>query len=439
MSFVAFSAAIDDRSPAPAAATPISAYSFVLGKSEAGKPVALACQFANRHGLITGATGSGKTRSLVRLASEFNRMGVPVFAPDMKGDLATLIEAGIPAGVNAVRLEPGRNFRLSLRRLGGDLVARACGLTDAQRGALDTYLDVGCETPTAIVDHPQRFGLPASERALIRGLNRLDDSNFGSASFDIASLISHPAPVTVLSARDIAEQGATYAVTISYLLRDLYQRLPEVGDRALPVLAMFIDEAHMLFADAPAELVREIERMVRLIRSRGVSLWFVTQSPADLPDTILAQLQNRIQHSLRAVTPKDWRGVRAAINSMPAGNIVDPVKALGTLAPGKAMVSLVQLNGQPSDTVICSVSPAEWHPFERSAFPSDIVAELFTTPSRTPAERPAAAAVGKPHAAADRAFWAGVGRVVMVILKTAALVLGVGFLLLLRIAGTARR
>ena len=445
MSFVAFSAAIDHRGTGTRtmnAPTPVSAYSFVLGSTTAGKPVALACQFANRHGLITGATGSGKTRSLVRLASEFNRMGVPVLAPDMKGDLADLVAQAVPAGVNAVRLQPSQNFRLSLRRLGGDLVSRACNLTDAQRGALDDYLNVGCETPRAIVDHPHRFGLPASERALIRGLSRLEDRNFGAASFDIADLIGKPAPVTILHARDIAEQGATYAVVMTYILRDLYLRLPEVGDRALPVLALFIDEAHMLFADAPAELVREIERMVRLIRSRGVSLWFVTQSPADLPDTILAQLQNRIQHSLRAVTPRDWRSVRAAIDSMPAGKIVDPVKTLGALPPGKAMVSLVGLNGQPSDTVICSVAAPEWQPHE-TIDQADITATLDTfhnpRPKRVAVERPVAATVAKPHAAADRAFWAGMGRVVRVILKTAALVLGFGFLLLFHIAGTARR
>ena len=334
MSFVAFSAAIDDRATGTATAAHGRALSSItLGTGPRGSRVNMASKYANRHGLITGATGSGKTCSMLRFVSEFNRCGVPVFAPDMKGDLATLISASIPAGVPAVRLVPGVNFRLSLRRLGGDLTARALGLSDAQRGALESYLNAGCESPAAIKRYPHRFASTATERAMARGLDRLDSNNFGSASFDIADLIVKPSRVHVFHARDIAEEGATYAAFITFMLRDLYRRLPEVGDRALPVLAFFIDEAHMLFSGAPPELVAEIERMVRLIRSRGVSLWFVTQSPADLSDTILAQLQNRIQHSLRAVTPKDWRGVRAAVDTMPPGNFGDPVKLLGTLAP----------------------------------------------------------------------------------------------------------
>ena len=333
---------------------------------------------------------------------------------------------------------------MSLRELGGDLAARAMGLTDAQRGALDSYLDAGCHTPRQIMSHPVRYALPATERAMVRGLSRLASDNFGSNAFDVADLIASPAPVTVLHAREIAEQGATYATVITYLLRDLYRRLPEVGDRVLPVLAFFIDEAHMLFSGAPAELVSEIERMVRLIRSRGVSVWFVTQSPADLPGSILAQLQNRIQHSLRAVTPKDWRGVRAAVDTMPPGNFGDPVKLLGTLAPGKALVSLVGSTGQPGATELCTVAAPEWSPF--AAEQVDLA--VFHHPAALPAERPvaaavakaqAAAAVAKAHAAADRAFWAGVGRGAMLILMTAAVVLGVGFLVLFRIAGTARR
>ena len=290
--------------------------------------------------------------------------------------------------------------------------------------------------PAAIKRHPHRLAQAASERCLARALDRLDSSNFGSASFDIADLIVKPSRVHVLQARELAEQGATYAAFMTYLLRDLYQRLPEVGDRALPVLAFFVDEAHMLFTGAPVELVAELERMVRLIRSRGVSLWFVTQSPADLPDTILAQLQNRVQHSLRAVTPKDWRGVRAAIDTMPPGNFGDPVRLLGTLAPGKALVSLVGYNGIPQATELCTVDAPEWSPYAPS---STTDAAAFRCPVATPAERPAAATVGKSHTAADRALWAGVGRVVLVILKTAALVLGFGFLLLFSIAGTARR
>ena len=334
-----------------------------------------------------------------------------------------------------MRLVPGVNFRLSLRRLGGDLTARALGLSDAQRGALESYLNAGCESPAAIKRYPHRFASAATERAMARGLDRLDSNKFGSASFDIADLIVKPSRVHVFHARDIAEEGATYAAFITFMLRDFYRRLPEVGDRALPVLAFFIDEAHMLFSGAPPELVAEIERMVRLIRSRGVSLWFVTQSPADLPDTILAQLQNRIQHSLRAVTPKDWRGVRAAVDTMPPGNFGDPVKLLGTLAPGKALVSLVGSTGQPGATELCTVAAPEWSPF--AAEQVDLA--VFHRPAALPAERPVAAAVAKAHAAADRAFWAGVGRGAMLILKTAAIVLGVGFLVLFRIAGTARR
>ncbi|WP_131194552.1 helicase HerA-like domain-containing protein [Lichenihabitans psoromatis] len=379
---------------APSKADPVPftrSASLMLGLSQTHQPVTMAAKFANRHGLITGATGSGKTRSLVRLASEFNRLGVPVFAPDMKGDLAELIAASIPARVPAVRLVPGVNFRLSLRDLGGDLASRAMGLTDAQRGALDDYLDLGCETPAAIKARPTRLASAATERALFRGLGRLDNANFGPGGFDVASLIAKPAPVTILHARDIAEQGATYAVTLTYMLRELYTRLPERGDADLPVLAFFIDEAHMLFTGAPAELVSEIERMVRLIRSRGVSLWFVTQSPADLPDGILAQLQNRIQHSLRAVTPKDWRGVRAAIDTMPPGDFVDAVKTLGTLAPGRALVSLVGHSGQPGKTVLCTVASPDYMPAEPCTESVLTVMQSFVAPVAPP--RPVAVVV----------------------------------------------
>lgn len=363
--------------------------SLSLGTNDRRGPCNMAARYANRHGLITGATGSGKTWSLVRLASEFNRIGVPVFAPDMKGDLADIIARGIPNCVAARRLVPGVNFHLNMREVGGDLMARAMGLSDAQRGVLDTELAAGACTPFQVRALAVSTGVPAATmRPLLRGLDRLDARNFGPNGFDVADLIATPAPVTVLHARDIAEQGATYAATIAYMLRDLYTRLPEVGDRATPVLAFFVDEAHMLFNGAPADLVAEIERMVRLIRSRGVSLWFVTQSPADLPDGILAQLQNRVQHSLRAVTPKDWRGVRAAIDTMPPGDFLDPVATLGKLPPGQAMVSLVGRNGQPRATELCRVAAPDWCPAEM-AEPDAIGATLAqfvapTAPSPTP-------------------------------------------------------
>ena len=320
-----------------------------------GSNADLSLRYANRHGLITGATGAGKTSSMIRLASQFNAAGVPVFIPDMKGDVV-----GRVPGASA--LVPGSSFKLSLAHMGAELVARALNLTDAQQGTLEEQ--PLRHTPVAL-SQALSSDKSATARVIRRALNRLPGKFFGAYDFDVARLIDPSVPVTVLACDELMDAGNLYAATMVYMLRDLYDRLPEIGD-GKPLLAFFIDEAHMLFRDCPKSLLAELEKIVRLIRSKGVSLWFVTQSPADVPASILGQLQNRVQHSLRAATPQDWAAVKVAVDTMPAPALadIDMHATIGNMAPGQALVSFVGPAGTPLPTRLVKVALPAWTPRE---------------------------------------------------------------------------
>lgn len=333
------------------------------GFNAANPSRALNLRYANRHGLITGATGSGKTVSMLRMIAEFNANAVPTFFPDVKGDVSGIL-MGNPQ-IDLRYLNPGRNLKLSLLDLGPELAARALGLTDAQQGFLERALASGeaVHTPSQAWKHIAGMKGEATRNAIKRQFIRLRPELFGRG-FDVASLIDTQEPVTCLNARELVEDGNLYCVHILYMLRELMTRLPERGDAARPVLAFFIDEAHMLFKDCPPRLLAELERVVRLIRSKGVSLWFVTQSPSDIPPVILGQLANRIQHSLRASTPQDWKAVQVAVDTMPApsDSSLKLYDLIGTMPPGQALVSLVRDDGMPSSTSWCKIIPPLWNP-----------------------------------------------------------------------------
>lgn len=318
-----------------------------------GPGAALPLRYANRHILVTGATGTGKTVTLRTIARGMVAAGVPVLMVDAKGDL---FGAHNPRPV------------VDLYQLGPDLICRALELSEAQAGAvyvLFTMAEVeGLQLATlddlrglcGIAAERARevsrlYGLvsPASLAAVQRAAVRLSRDGgdvFGRPGFDLARL---GRGATVLKADRVARSPALYAALVSWILLDLYHRAPERGDAAKPVLAVVIDESHLVFTDAPPALLRKLESVVRLIRSKGVCLVFASQSPADLPPGISGQLATRIQHGLRGSTPAQVKAIRAAAESMPAAPDFDAVEAIGRLGIGEALVSVPGADGVPGE------------------------------------------------------------------------------------------
>lgn len=341
------------------------------------RPSYIVARFANRHGLITGATGTGKTFTLATLAEGFSNAGVPCMVADVKGDLSGLLRGACPSRA----LQPGATFRLTVESLGPDLLTRALALSEAQAGAveiafaaatadgrpLDSLADL-----RGILQHmnmntnaralSRRFGLvsPASVAAIQRSLLSIEREGMAPTlarpCFDVAQLLEAPGGaglITVLDATRLMRSPALYGAAMLFILADLYERLPEVGDLERPRLVLFLDEAHLLFSEAPAALVQRVERIVRLIRSKGVGVYFASQAPADIPSPILAQLGNRIQHGMRAATVQEQRAARAAAETMPINPRIDAATAIMTLGIGQALVSTIGENGipQPCDLV----------------------------------------------------------------------------------------
>lgn len=349
----------------------MTAAALHLGQGSRG-PSRMAGRFANRHALVAGATGTGKTTTLASMAEGFAAMGVPSLVLDVKGDLSGLLRANAgelwsPMG------DTGRAARLDLWRMGPDLIARALDLSDAQSGALDVAFAVAeAESlPLATLadlrallgrlvanarDYSATYGLvtPSSVAAVQRAALRLEREAreaFGVPALDVA-LCAHldddgRGLITVLQCDRLTRTPGLYGALCAFLLSDLYGRFPEVGDLDRPRLALFLDESHLIFSGAPPPLVAKLESIVRLIRSKGVALVFVTQSPADLPTGIAGQLQNRIQHGLRAVTAADARAVRAAADSLPRAPGFNAARAIESLGVGVALVSTVGADGVP--------------------------------------------------------------------------------------------
>ncbi len=359
-------------------------------------PMWLDLAVGNRHGLIAGATGTGKTVSLRVLTEGFSAAGVPVFLADVKGDLGGLARPGegLPAILDraaALKTEwrgeglpvvfwdvfgrQGHPVRATVSDVGPILLARMLSLNETQEGVLQVtfrYADdeglllLDLKDLRALLSHladnsadvSARYGAvaPASVAAIQRALLALEnqggDAFFGEPALDFADLML-TAPdgrgaVSVLAADELLNSPRLYATVLLWMLSELFENLPEVGDVPKPKLVFFFDEAHLLFEDAPPALVAQIQQVVRLIRSKGVGIYFVTQSPLDIPERVLGQLGHRIQHALRAFTPRDQKAVRAAAETMRANPALDTVEALQQLAKGEALVSLLDANGVPS-------------------------------------------------------------------------------------------
>ena len=360
---------------------------------------------ANRHGLVAGATGTGKTVTLRVVAEGFSRLGVPVFLADVKGDLSGLARPGgddpkvqarakelgvslqgegYPVVFLDVFGEAGHPLRATVSEMGPVLLARVLGLNETQAGVLQVAFRVADEGGLllldvkdlrAILEHVsenaaqlrQRYGnvAPTTVGTIQRALLALEaegaDRLLGEPALALEDLLRTDlqgrGQITILDAQRLFRSPKLYATVLLWLLSELFESLPEVGDPEKPRLVFFFDEAHLLFADAPDELRQKIEQVVRLIRSKGVGVYLVTQNPLDVPDAVLGQLGNRVQHALRAFTPRDQKAVRAAAETFRANPDVDVGAAISQLGVGEALVSLLDAKGTPAPVERAFVVP----------------------------------------------------------------------------------
>ncbi len=359
------------------------------------RPHDMQLKLANRHGLVTGATGTGKTVTLQVLAEGFSNAGVPVFAADVKGDLSGIAAPGeakpafverakqqgyewqpdaFPAAFWDVFGEQGHPVRATISEMGPLLLARLLDLNDVQEGVLNIAFRVADEQGLLLIDLKDLRALLAHvaenaadltrtygnvsaatvgaiQRALLILENQGAENFFGEPSFAIGDLMRKDRDgrgvVNILAADRLMNSPRLYATFLLWLLSELFEQLPEAGDLDRPKLVFFFDEAHLLFDEAPRALLDAVERVVRLIRSKGVGVYFVTQNPLDIPDAVLAQLGNRVQHALRAFTPRDQRAVRAAAETFRPNPALDTERAITELGVGEALVSLLELRGTP--------------------------------------------------------------------------------------------
>lgn len=353
-------------------------------------------KMANRHGLIAGATGTGKTVTLQVLAETFCQAGVPCFMADMKGDLSGISQAGKMTGFIEKRIaefgitnpvfqscpvrffdvfgEQGHPMRSTISQMGPDMLARLLGLNETQSGILNIVFRIADDKKLLLIDMKDlrsmldyvgknasefttQYGnisaqsVGAIQRALIALENQGADKFFGEPAFDILDLLqteSGKGIMNVLAADKLMLQPKLYSTFLLWLMSELYSTLPEVGDMELPKLVFFFDEAHMLFDDTSKAMIDKIEQVVRLIRSKGVGIYFISQSPSDIPDAILGQLGNRVQHALRAYTPKDKKAVKAAAESFRPNPAFKTEDAIQELETGEALVSFLDEKGAPS-------------------------------------------------------------------------------------------
>ncbi|MBI2408167.1 MAG: DUF853 family protein [Gemmatimonadetes bacterium] len=370
---------------------------LIIAKSDSAD-LALLPALANRHGCITGATGTGKTITLQVLAERFSAIGVPVFVADVKGDLSGIAIAGQPTDKLRARLqqhglsepewracpvtmwdvfgEQGHPIRATISDMGPLLLARLLNLNDTQEGVLSLTFKVADDHGLLLLDLKDLRAMlqfvgdhaaeiktqygnvsAASIGAIQRGLLQIEEQGgerfFGEPMLNIDDLmqtVDGRGVVNVLAADKLMNSPRLYASFLLWLLSELFENLPEVGDPEKPKLVFFFDEAHLLFADAPAALLEKVELVVRLIRSKGVGVYFVTQNPIDIPDKVLGQLGNRVQHALRAFTPRDQKAVRATAETMRANPALDIETAIQELAVGEALVSLLDAKGTPGIT-----------------------------------------------------------------------------------------
>jgi hypothetical protein len=360
---------------------------------------------ANRHGLITGATGTGKTVTLQTLAEQFSNIGVPVFMADVKGDLTGISQPGsfggkiskvlqergltlpapqaCPTTLWDVFGEQGHPVRATVSDMGPLLLARMLDLNDTQAGVLNLVFKIADDNGLLLLDmkdlramlqhvgdNAKQFTTEygnisaASVGAIQRGLMQIEQQGgnqfFGEPMLDIQDLmqtVGGKGVINILTADKLMNAPRLYATFLLWMLSELFEQLPEIGDPEKPKLVFFFDEAHLLFNDAPKVLIERIELVVRLVRSKGVGVYFVTQNPMDIPDSVLGQLGNRVQHALRAFTPRDQKAVKATAQTMRPKAGLDIEAAITELAVGEALVSLLDPKGRPSETERVYVLP----------------------------------------------------------------------------------
>jgi len=375
-----------------------------IARTADGRELSVLPGLANRHGLITGATGTGKTVTLQVMAEHFSQIGVPVFMADVKGDLSGIAAAGalspkFQARLEQLKLTPpafascpvefwdvfgkgGHPVRATISDMGPLLLSRLLALNDTQRGVLTMAFKIADDGGLLLLDikdlramlafvgeNAKSFqtdygnisaaSIGAIQRSLLEIEQQGATSFFGEPMLNIDDLIqtasgsgpstrSGQGVVNVLAADQLMNSPKLYATFLLWMLSELFEHLPEVGDPEKPKMVFFFDEAHLLFDDAPDALVEKIEQVVRLIRSKGVGVYFVTQNPLDLPETVLGQLGNRVQHALRAFTPRDQKAVKTAATTMRANPAFDTEKAIQELAVGEALVSFLDEKGSPT-------------------------------------------------------------------------------------------
>ncbi|MEN5362195.1 helicase HerA-like domain-containing protein [Brevundimonas intermedia] len=376
-----------------------------LGQSDADQPESLLFNRANRHGVVAGATGTGKTVTLQIMAQGFSDAGVPVFCADVKGDLSGISQVGTPneklvarATEMGLTLTPraaptvfwdlygqkGHPIRTTVSEIGPVLMARMLNLNDVQEGVLTVVFHVADKEGLLLLDlddlrsllvyvgeNAERIGrevgnvAPASIASIQRALLQVEQQGgaafFGEPALKLEDMIrvglDGRGQVNVLDSTRLMNSPRLYAAFLLWLLSELFEQLPEVGDPEKPRLVFFFDEAHLLFNDAPRALLEKVEQVVRLIRSKGVGVYFVTQNPADIPDSVLAQLGNRIQHALRAYTPSEQKGLKAASQSFRVNAAFDTAEAIQGLGVGEALVSVLDEKGAPTIVARTKIRP----------------------------------------------------------------------------------
>jgi DNA helicase HerA-like ATPase len=361
---------------------------------------------ANRHGLIAGATGTGKTVTLKVAAESFSDLGVPVFIADIKGDVSGMCVPGVETkhirrSIDGMGIEgfdykayPVRFFdvygklghpvRTTISDMGPELLARLLGLNETQSGILRIVFRIADEEGLLLLDlkdlrsmvqhvgdnakdYKLRYGnvAPQSIGAIQRALLTLEDEGgdvfFGEPALDISDWFDWDEDgrgvMNILECQELFQHPLLYGTFLLWMLSELYELLPEAGDLDKPKIAFFFDEAHLLFRDAPKALLDKIEQVVRLIRSKGVSVWFITQNPSDIPESVLSQIGNRIQHALRAYTPNEQKALRYAARSFRPNPAFDTERALQEVGVGEAIVSVLDLKGTPSITYRANILP----------------------------------------------------------------------------------
>ena len=362
------------------------------------KEVYLLSNMANRHGLITGATGTGKTVTLQTMAESFSQIGVPVFLSDVKGDLSGIAAESSPNGKIAERIEKlqlrelgyesrafpvaffdvygekGHPLRTTISSMGPLLLSRILNLNEVQSGLMHIVFRVADDNGLLLLDlkdlkallkhvsdekakYQEQYGniSSASIGAIQRGLLRLEDEGgdlfFGEPELNIEDLMQSDengyGQINILESQKLISNPKIYSTVLLWLLSELYEKLPERGDKEKPLMVFFFDEAHLLFNDVESSLLQKICQVVRLIRSKGVGVYFISQNPADIPDEVLGQLGNKIQHALRAYTPKDQKALKAAADSFRTNPEFSTEKAIGELAVGEALISFLDEKGSP--------------------------------------------------------------------------------------------